>query len=140
VDLSLDHTGPSSSHRAGRWSPYSQSGQPGRQTGSEYHKTSPVRNVLIRAILFTNPHPVYGKLLTPDGGCEPYKAAGKLACKKKALAIDGNSITHYIGKPNLLDYSSTKGAIVTFTRAPSNQLCGKGVGSPCQPRCPRDGE
>lgn len=41
--------------------------------------------------------------------------------------INNASINHYIGKPNLLDYSSTKGAIVAFTRALSNQLCGKGI-------------
>ncbi|KAI5857941.1 hypothetical protein BZA05DRAFT_385337 [Tricharina praecox] len=45
--------------------------------------------------------------------------------------INNASINHYIGKPNLLDYSSTKGAIVAFTRALSNQLCGKGIRVNC---------
>ncbi|KAH8819953.1 hypothetical protein F5884DRAFT_815958 [Xylogone sp. PMI_703] len=37
------------------------------------------------------------------------------------------SINHYIGRPDLLDYTSTKGAIVAFTRGLSNQLVGKGI-------------
>ena len=37
------------------------------------------------------------------------------------------SINHYIGRPDLLDYSSTKGAIVAFTRALSNQQLSKGI-------------
>ncbi|KAI5848595.1 hypothetical protein DFP73DRAFT_492652 [Morchella snyderi] len=41
--------------------------------------------------------------------------------------INNGSINHYIGKPNLLDYTSTKGAIIAFTRSLSNQLCGKGI-------------
>lgn len=41
--------------------------------------------------------------------------------------INNASINHYVGKPNLLDYSATKGAIIAFTRALSNQLCGQGI-------------
>jgi len=41
--------------------------------------------------------------------------------------INTSSINHYIGKPNLLDYTSTKGAIIAFTRALSNQVVGKGI-------------
>lgn len=37
------------------------------------------------------------------------------------------SINHYIGRPDLLDYSSTKGAIVAFTRALSNQQIDRGI-------------
>src|SRR5690606_8984599 len=33
----------------------------------------------------------------------------------------------YRGSPQLLDYSSTKGAIVSFTRSLSGQLAGKGI-------------
>lgn len=37
------------------------------------------------------------------------------------------SINHYVGRPDLLDYSSTKGAIVAFTRALANQQMSKGI-------------
>jgi len=41
------------------------------------------------------------------------------------------SVNHYIGRPDLLDYTSTKGAIVAFTRALSNQQIGKGIRVNC---------
>lgn len=41
--------------------------------------------------------------------------------------INTSSINHYKGKPNLLDYTSTKGAIIAFTRALSNQVISKGI-------------
>ena len=41
--------------------------------------------------------------------------------------ITNASINAYIGRPDLLDYTSTKGAIVSFTRGLSNQLVGKGI-------------
>jgi NAD(P)-dependent dehydrogenase (short-subunit alcohol dehydrogenase family) len=37
------------------------------------------------------------------------------------------SINHYVGHPGLLDYTSTKGAIIAFTRALSNQQLEKGI-------------
>jgi len=41
--------------------------------------------------------------------------------------INNASINAYIGRPDLLDYTSTKGAIVSFTRGLSNQFVGKGI-------------
>ncbi|KAJ8102384.1 hypothetical protein POJ06DRAFT_266989 [Lipomyces tetrasporus] len=41
--------------------------------------------------------------------------------------INMTSVHAYQGGPSFLDYSSTKGAIVTFTRALSNQLIGRGI-------------
>ena len=41
--------------------------------------------------------------------------------------INNASINHYVGKANLLDYSSTKGAVVAFTRALANQVVRRGV-------------
>ena len=41
--------------------------------------------------------------------------------------INNASINAYVGRPDLLDYTSTKGAIVAFTRGLSNQVCSKGV-------------
>lgn len=44
-----------------------------------------------------------------------------------ASIINTTSVTAYRGSPSLLDYSSTKGAIVAFTRALSANLAGKGI-------------
>lgn len=42
--------------------------------------------------------------------------------KKGAAIINSTSVTAYKGKSDLLDYSSTKGAIVAFTRSLSLQV------------------
>ena len=47
--------------------------------------------------------------------------------KKGATIINTTSVTAYRGSEHLLDYSSTKGAIVTFTRSLSKMLAGKGI-------------
>jgi len=47
--------------------------------------------------------------------------------KKGATIINNASINAYVGRPDLLDYTSTKGAIVSFTRGLSNQYVSKGI-------------
>ncbi|WP_409291785.1 SDR family oxidoreductase [Peribacillus sp. SCS-37] len=47
--------------------------------------------------------------------------------KKGASIINTASITAYQGHPKLIDYSSTKGAIVSFTRALSNSISKDGI-------------
>ena len=47
--------------------------------------------------------------------------------KKGATIINTTSVTDYKGSPQLLDYSSTKGAIVAFTRSLSGALVEKGI-------------
>lgn len=47
--------------------------------------------------------------------------------KRGAVIINNASINAYIGRPDLLDYTSTKGGIVAFTRGLSNQFIGKGI-------------
>jgi NAD(P)-dependent dehydrogenase (short-subunit alcohol dehydrogenase family) len=47
--------------------------------------------------------------------------------KKGSAIINTTSVTAYRGSPQLLDYSSTKGAIVTFTRSLSQALVEKGI-------------
>ncbi len=44
-----------------------------------------------------------------------------------AAIINCTSVTSYHGSQELLDYSSTKGAIASFTRALSQNLIGKGI-------------
>lgn len=47
--------------------------------------------------------------------------------KKGASIINTTSVTAYRGSPSLLDYSATKGAILTFTRSLSGSLVDKGI-------------
>jgi NAD(P)-dependent dehydrogenase (short-subunit alcohol dehydrogenase family) len=47
--------------------------------------------------------------------------------KQGAAIINTASITAYQGHDQLIDYSATKGAIVTFTRSLSQSLIGKGI-------------
>jgi NAD(P)-dependent dehydrogenase (short-subunit alcohol dehydrogenase family) len=47
--------------------------------------------------------------------------------KQGSTIINTTSITAYKGSPQLLDYSSTKGAIVSFTRSLSQNLIDKGI-------------
>ncbi|KAI8691017.1 hypothetical protein NCS56_00093300 [Fusarium sp. Ph1] len=47
--------------------------------------------------------------------------------KAGATIINNASINAYTGRPDLLDYTSTKGAIVSFTRGLSNQYVGRGI-------------
>ena len=48
-----------------------------------------------------------------------------LSCS--SAIINNASINAYIGLPDLLDYTSTKGAIISFTRGLSNQYVGRGI-------------
>lgn len=50
-----------------------------------------------------------------------------LAKQKGSSIINTTSVTAYRGSPKLLDYSSTKGAIVAFTRSLSGSLAKKGI-------------
>lgn len=47
--------------------------------------------------------------------------------KPGSAIINNASINAYIGRPDLLDYTSTKGAIVSFTRGLANQMMSKGI-------------
>jgi NAD(P)-dependent dehydrogenase (short-subunit alcohol dehydrogenase family) len=47
--------------------------------------------------------------------------------KEGGAIINTTSVTAYKGNPQLIDYSSTKGAIVAFTRALSQSLVEKGI-------------
>ena len=47
--------------------------------------------------------------------------------KKGSSIINTTSITAYKGNPTLIDYSSTKGAITSFTRSLSLNLAEKGI-------------
>ena len=64
----------------------------------------------------TNIHPFFylAKMLVPQ-------------MKHGDTIINNASINAYIGRPDLLDYTTTKGAVVAFTRALANQQVSKGI-------------
>lgn len=69
-------------------------------------------------------------ITTFDTNIHPFFYIAKYArphLKRGDAIITNASINAYIGRPDLLDYTSTKGAIVSFTRGLSNQLVGKGI-------------
>jgi NAD(P)-dependent dehydrogenase (short-subunit alcohol dehydrogenase family) len=47
--------------------------------------------------------------------------------KAGSSIVNSTSVTAYKGSPKLVDYSSTKGVIVTFTRSLSQQLASKNI-------------
>ncbi|MCC3375481.1 SDR family oxidoreductase [Cohnella sp. REN36] len=47
--------------------------------------------------------------------------------KSGSVIVNTTSITAYKGSPELLDYSSTKGAVVSFTRSLSQNVIGQGI-------------
>jgi len=47
--------------------------------------------------------------------------------KEGSAIINSSSVTAYRGSANLIDYSATKGAIVTFTRSLAHSLVDKGI-------------
>lgn len=51
--------------------------------------------------------------------------------KRGSTIINCSSVNPFIGRGDLLDYTSTKGAIVAFTRALSNQQISKGIRVNC---------
>lgn len=64
----------------------------------------------------TNIHPFFyfSKMLLPQ-------------MEQGDVIINNASINAYIGRPDLLDYTTTKGAIVSFTRGLANQQMSKGI-------------
>jgi len=69
-------------------------------------------------------------LNTFDTNIHPFFYLSKAALphmKRGDTIINNASINAYVGRPDLLDYTSTKGAIVSFTRGLSNQFVGKGI-------------
>lgn len=77
---------------------------------------------------------------TFDTNIHPFFYLSKYALphmKSGSTIINCASVNAYVGRPDLLDYTSTKGAIVAFTRGLSNQQIGKGIRVNCV--CPGPG-
>ncbi|OQN96878.1 hypothetical protein B0A48_17432 [Cryoendolithus antarcticus] len=67
---------------------------------------------------------------TFDTNIHPYFYLAKYVLphmKQGDTIINNASVNCYVGRPDLLDYTSSKGAIVAFTRGLSNQFVGKGI-------------
>lgn len=47
--------------------------------------------------------------------------------KRGDCIVNSSSVAAYMGNPQLVDYSSTKGAIATFTRSLAQQQAPKGI-------------
>lgn len=47
--------------------------------------------------------------------------------KRGSTIINTSSVNHFMGHPGLLDYTSTKGAIIAFTRSLAQQLAEEGI-------------
>jgi NAD(P)-dependent dehydrogenase (short-subunit alcohol dehydrogenase family) len=73
-------------------------------------------------------------LKTFDTNIHPYFYMSKYALehmKSGDTIINNASVNAYIGRPDLLDYTSSKGAIVAFTRGLSNQQISFGIRVNC---------
>ncbi|MCJ1468561.1 hypothetical protein MMC07_007190 [Pseudocyphellaria aurata] len=69
-------------------------------------------------------------LRTFDTNIHPLFYVSKYALehmKSGDTIINCASVNPYVGRPDLLDYTSSKGAVVAFTRGLSNQQVGKGI-------------
>ncbi|KAL9104660.1 MAG: hypothetical protein Q9163_000403 [Psora crenata] len=69
-------------------------------------------------------------LKTFNTNIHPYFYMAKYALqhmKSGDTIINNSSINAYIGRPDLLDYTSTKGAIISLTRGLSNQQISNGI-------------
>ncbi|KAI9753731.1 MAG: hypothetical protein M4579_005022 [Chaenotheca gracillima] len=69
-------------------------------------------------------------LKTFDTNIHPFFFVSKYALEHMHSGdtiINNASVNCYVGRPDLLDYTSTKGAIVAFTRGLSNQICKQGI-------------
>ena len=83
-------------------------------------------------LVFTNHREQWIK--TFDTNIHPFFFLSKYVLpqmKRGDAIITCASVNHYIGRPDLLDYTSTKGAIVAFTRGLSNQQVEHGIRVNC---------
>ncbi|ETN39486.1 uncharacterized protein HMPREF1541_05711 [Cyphellophora europaea CBS 101466] len=67
---------------------------------------------------------------TFDTNIHPYFYLAKMLLPQMEAGdtiVNNGSINAYIGRPDLLDYTTTKGAITSFTRGLANQFVDKGI-------------
>ena len=86
---------------------------------AEQHAAQSIEEITAEQLERTFRTNIFGYFFLPKATLPPLKVG--------AAIINTSSITAYQGNPMLLDYSSTKGAIVSFTRALANSLIEKGI-------------
>ena len=85
-------------------------------------------------VSFQSVFPSINASINAESNASP-KVLGMFAITKFALQhmksgskiVNSTSVTAYKGRPDLVDYSSTKGAILAFTRSLSQQLASKNI-------------
>ena len=85
----------------------------------EQHPDKDIRDITEEQLVRTFQTNIFGMFYMTQAALEHLKEG--------AAIINCTSITAYQGSKELLDYSSTKGAITAFTRSLSENLVGKGI-------------
>ena len=85
----------------------------------EQHPAKDVRDITEEQLRRTFQTNIFGMFFMTQAA-RPHLSEG-------SAVVNCTSVTSYAGEPELLDYSSTKGAITAFTRSLSEQLVGKGI-------------
>jgi NAD(P)-dependent dehydrogenase (short-subunit alcohol dehydrogenase family) len=86
---------------------------------AEQHERESIAEITAEGLLRTFKTNIFSMFYLVKA-CLPHLEAG-------STIINTTSVTAYAGHPSLLDYASTKGAIVAFTRSLSLHMAGKGV-------------
>jgi len=85
----------------------------------EQHPDKDIRDITAEQLQRTFQTNIFSMFYLPQ--------AARPHLKKGAAVINSTSVTMYQGSKELLDYSSTKGAITAFTRSLSENLIGDGI-------------
>lgn len=85
----------------------------------EQHPDKDIRDITPQQLQRTFQSNIFSMFYLSQAALEHLKAGSAI--------VNCTSVTMYQGEPELLDYSSTKGAITAFTRSLSENLVGKGI-------------
>ena len=86
---------------------------------AEQHPQEDLRDITPEQLLATFRTNIFGYFYMAQAALDHLKAGASI--------INTSSVTHYQGSGGLLDYASTKGAIVAFTRSLSESLTPQGI-------------
>jgi NAD(P)-dependent dehydrogenase (short-subunit alcohol dehydrogenase family) len=86
---------------------------------AEQHPQDDVRKITAEQLVQTFRTNIFGYFFMTQAALQHFK--------RGSVILNTTSVTAYRGSPQLLDYSSTKGAIVSFTRSLALSLAEKGI-------------